>query len=104
MRHRLADWLRTADVPDQLVADIVLVVNEACTNCVEHAYRGHGDGTLRLDARIRNGAVRARVSSTAHRPGPRSTSPFVCRPVERGTVCLPRYAGSHPRDSRIDHG
>jgi PAS domain S-box-containing protein len=62
IRHRLAGWLRAADIPDPLVYDIVLAVSEACTNCVEHAYRGHGTGRLRLDARIRNGAVRARVT------------------------------------------
>ncbi len=64
IRHRLADWLRAADIPDPLIYDIVLVVNEACTNCVEHAYRGQGAGRLRLDARIRNGVVRARVTDT----------------------------------------
>ncbi len=64
IRHRLAAWLRAADVADQLVADIVLVVNEACTNCVEHAYREHGVGRLRLDARISDGAVCARVSDS----------------------------------------
>ena len=41
IRHRLTGWLRAADVPGELAADIVLVVNEACTNSVEHAYRGH---------------------------------------------------------------
>lgn len=28
IRHRLADWLRASDVPDELIDDIVLVVNE----------------------------------------------------------------------------
>jgi anti-sigma regulatory factor (Ser/Thr protein kinase) len=61
IRHRLAFWLRSAEVPDALAADVVLVVNEACTNCVEHAYRGHPVGTTVLQAKIADGEVRARV-------------------------------------------
>ncbi|GLE52443.1 SpoIIE family protein phosphatase [Mycobacterium montefiorense] len=62
IRHRLADWLRAADVPHDLVDDIVLVANEACTNCVEHAYRGHGLGTTLLEVKTVDGEVRARVT------------------------------------------
>lgn len=64
IRHRLAAWLRVADVPDALNADVALVVNEACTNCVEHAYRGHRVGTMLLEARIADGEVRARVADS----------------------------------------
>ncbi|WAJ44932.1 SpoIIE family protein phosphatase [Mycobacterium sp. Aquia_216] len=62
IRHRLADWLRAADVPRELVDDIVLVVNEACTNCVEHAYRGHGIGITLLEVKTVDGEVRARIT------------------------------------------
>lgn len=62
IRHRLADWLRSADVPDELAADIVLVVNEACTNCVEHAYAEHAAGTMLLDVALADGELHARVT------------------------------------------
>ncbi len=62
IRHRLTAWLRTADVPEAVAADIVLVVNEACTNCVEHAYRGHRIGTMLLEAEIAEGQVRTRIT------------------------------------------
>ncbi|EFG77506.1 PAS domain S-box protein [Mycobacterium parascrofulaceum ATCC BAA-614] len=62
IRHRLADWLRTAGVPDESAADIVLVVNEACTNCVEHAYSGQRLGTMVLDAELAQGEIRARIT------------------------------------------
>ncbi|HTY34327.1 SpoIIE family protein phosphatase [Mycobacterium sp.] len=62
VRHRLAAWLHTADVPEALAADIVLVVNEACTNCVEHAYRGHRIGTMLLEAEVADGQVRTRIT------------------------------------------
>ncbi|OBG01098.1 stage II sporulation protein E [Mycobacterium sp. 852014-52450_SCH5900713] len=62
IRHRLAEWLRTADVPDELAADIVLAVNEACTNCVEHAYTGQPLGTMLLDVELADGEIRARIT------------------------------------------
>jgi serine phosphatase RsbU (regulator of sigma subunit)/anti-sigma regulatory factor (Ser/Thr protein kinase) len=64
IRHRLAAWLRAADVPDAQAADIVLVVNEACTNCIEHAYRGHAIGAMLLQAEVTDGQVRTRVTDT----------------------------------------
>jgi PAS domain S-box-containing protein len=62
IRHQLADWLRAAEVPRELIDDIVLVVNEACTNCVEHAYRGHGAGTTLLEVETIDAEIRARVT------------------------------------------
>ncbi|OBI38627.1 SpoIIE family protein phosphatase [Mycobacterium sp. E2238] len=62
IRHRLAEWLRTADVPGELAADIVLVINEACTNCVEHAYSGQPLGTMLLDVELAGGEIRARIT------------------------------------------
>ncbi|MDT5280003.1 MAG: hypothetical protein QOJ20_1198 [Mycobacterium sp.] len=50
VRHRLAAWLRSAGVSESLAADIVLVVNEACSNSVEHAYRGREPGMMRIEA------------------------------------------------------
>jgi anti-sigma regulatory factor (Ser/Thr protein kinase) len=64
LRRRLAAWLRAADVSNALAADIVLVVNEACTNCVEHAYRGHPIGTMLLEVKIADGEVYARVTDS----------------------------------------
>src|ERR1700756_1657627 len=64
MRHRLNQWLRAAEVPEELSADIVLVVNEACTNCIEHAYRGHPVGSMLLEAKAADGEILARVSDT----------------------------------------
>ena len=64
IRHRLTGWLRAADVPDGLAADIVLVVNEACTNSVEHAYRGHPRGTMLLQAEVVEGEVHVRVGDS----------------------------------------
>ena len=39
-------------VPDAAGADIVLAVNEAATNCVEHAYRDSADGVMVVEATV----------------------------------------------------
>lgn len=62
IRHRLADWLRAEEVDEELAADIVLVVNEACTNCVEHAYGEDAAGTMLLEVKAADGEVRARIT------------------------------------------
>jgi anti-sigma regulatory factor (Ser/Thr protein kinase) len=61
VRQRLWSWLRTVAVPDDLASDIVLVVNEAATNCVEHAYVDSVAGVMGVDAAIVDAAVRVRV-------------------------------------------
>ena len=64
VRHELAEWLRSARVPDSLVADIVLVVNEACSNSVEHAYRGQDPGTMRIEATLDDRQVAVNLKGT----------------------------------------
>lgn len=64
IRHRLSDWLRDAGVPDPLIEDIVLVINEACTNCVEHAYRGHNVGTMLLEVKFVDDEIRAQITDS----------------------------------------
>lgn len=61
IRHRLAEWLQSNNIRSPLADDIVLVVNEACSNCVEHAYRGQTPGRMRVEAQVRDGQVRASV-------------------------------------------
>ncbi|AMO59115.1 anti-sigma regulatory factor [Mycolicibacterium phlei] len=52
IRHLLVAWLEPIGVPEATVADIVLAVNEAATNCVEHAYRDIDHGTVVVEATI----------------------------------------------------
>ncbi|KAA0092681.1 PAS domain S-box protein [Mycolicibacterium sp. P1-18] len=46
IRRQITAWLRATGIPDDLGGDIVLVVNEACTNSIEHAYRGATPGRM----------------------------------------------------------
>jgi anti-sigma regulatory factor (Ser/Thr protein kinase) len=61
IRHELAGWLQAGLVPDSTVADIVLAVNEACANSVEHAYRGHQPGKVRVEGENDGARVHLRI-------------------------------------------
>ncbi|OBI04314.1 ATP-binding protein [Mycobacterium scrofulaceum] len=52
MRRALRRWLEeVTEAPPQIRDDIILGVNEALANCVEHAYRDHPTtGTMKLQA------------------------------------------------------
>lgn len=62
VRHRLAAWLAANGASDSSVADLILVVNEACSNSVEHAYRGRDAGRMRVEAKIHDTQVHVRVT------------------------------------------
>jgi anti-sigma regulatory factor (Ser/Thr protein kinase) len=61
IRHRLAGWMRAAAIPENKVADIVLAVNEACANSIEHAYRGPKPGKVRVEAENDGARVQVRI-------------------------------------------
>ena len=48
MRHRLSSALASLDLPPGLREQLVLAVNEACMNIIQHAYQGGSDKTIRL--------------------------------------------------------
>jgi PAS domain S-box-containing protein len=64
VRRQLGDWLRGANVPDLLAEDIVLVVNEACSNSAEHAYRGQQPGMMCVQAAIEDRQIHIRVADS----------------------------------------
>ena len=62
IRHQLASWLQSAAVPDEQVADIVLSVNEACANSIEHGYRARKPGKVRIDGENDGARVHLKVT------------------------------------------
>jgi len=46
MRRELRGWLAASNVDEEVSADVVLAVDEACTNSIEHGYPGHAEGRL----------------------------------------------------------
>jgi PAS domain S-box-containing protein len=64
VRHQLGAWLRSVSVPGSLAADIVLVVNEACSNSAEHAYRGREPGMMRVAVALEDGHIQVQVADS----------------------------------------
>jgi PAS domain S-box-containing protein len=49
LRQQLSGWLHGAGVAEERVADIVLAVNEAVANSIEHGYQGRKPGKVRIN-------------------------------------------------------
>ncbi len=62
IRGQIAKWLRATGIPDDLAGDIVLVVNEACTNSIEHGYRAAEPGRMRVCAEAKGRGISIRIS------------------------------------------
>jgi PAS domain S-box-containing protein len=52
IRERVKAWLRSIGMPERPIADVVLAIGEACTNCIEHAYFGRSQGAVRVEADV----------------------------------------------------
>jgi anti-sigma regulatory factor (Ser/Thr protein kinase) len=61
IRHRLAAWLGAAGIPEGMAADIILAVNEAAANSIEHAYRGRKPGKVRIEGENDGARVHVRI-------------------------------------------
>ena len=64
VRERVADWLSSLGTPDERIGDIVLVVNEACSNSAEHAYRGQPPGPMRVHAAVDDQHIHIQVADS----------------------------------------
>ncbi|MBJ7337923.1 SpoIIE family protein phosphatase [Mycolicibacterium sp.] len=62
VRGQLTRWLRATGIPDDLAGDIVLVVNEACTNSIEHGYRATAPGRMLVCAEAKGRGISIRVT------------------------------------------
>jgi PAS domain S-box-containing protein len=61
VRHQFGAWMRAAAVPEGTIADIILAVNEAAANSIEHAYRGHKPGVVRIEAENDGARIHVRI-------------------------------------------
>jgi PAS domain S-box-containing protein len=62
IRAQLGNWLRATGIPDDLAGDIVLVVNEACTNSIEHGYRDRTPGRMVLHVQAKGRGITIRIT------------------------------------------
>jgi serine/threonine-protein kinase RsbW len=77
-RHALAAFARDHGASPQRAADIALVVSEACTNAVVHAYvEAPEPGTVELEATPAHGALYVLVRDRGRGPVPRRDSPGI---------------------------
>jgi anti-sigma regulatory factor (Ser/Thr protein kinase) len=87
IRRQLAGWLEPIGVSSSLVSDVVLVVNEACTNCIEHAYRGIEAGPMCVEANLVHGQIVVDISDNGvwqpppSQPGTRGRGVAIMRAV-----------------------
>ncbi|OBK11096.1 SpoIIE family protein phosphatase [Mycobacterium asiaticum] len=77
LRRRLTSWLQAAEVGEVQAGDIVLVLSEACTNCVEHAYvgrdAGQDTGDMSLEVELIGDEIHARVIDSGRWQPPAQT-------------------------------
>lgn len=57
MRRALAGWLESVDMEPERRGDAILAVAEAAANAAEHAYAFDGRGIVRVEGRVRDGAL-----------------------------------------------
>jgi anti-sigma regulatory factor (Ser/Thr protein kinase) len=53
-----------AAIPDELVADIVLAVNEACANSIEHGYRDRNPGVVRVEGENDGAQIHLKITDS----------------------------------------
>ena len=76
LRHQLAAWLRGDGVSEERVADIVLAVNEAVANSIEHGYQGRRPGKVRVNGANDGACIHLKVTDKG-RWKPAATDPGV---------------------------
>lgn len=57
LRSAFSHWCESVAIPGNVIADLVLVLDELVTNIVEHAYQGNANGCIELIARVEHCCV-----------------------------------------------
>lgn len=60
-------------IPSETVLDLKLAVDEACTNIIEHGYKGTDPGSIILSFRIEPGRILVQITDFGHVFEPAST-------------------------------
>jgi serine/threonine-protein kinase RsbW len=103
-RDRLRRWLRALRWPPGQLADIVLAVNEAVSNGVEHAYRAAVPGLIDIEARVLGDPPDGRrVEVTVRDSGSWRPSSAAAENRGRG-IPLMRACMDHVTVDGTDHG
>ena len=57
VRGLVRTYLINEGFSEERAGEIVLAVDEACTNAMRHSYGGKGEGRLKLTVRLRDGSI-----------------------------------------------
>jgi anti-sigma regulatory factor (Ser/Thr protein kinase) len=61
-RRALHDWLLAAGADEDWIHEVLVAASEACSNALEHAYRGGAPGVVELHATMTAGSVEVVVA------------------------------------------
>jgi len=65
-RDFITDCCRRYQVPGEIILDLKLAVDEACTNIITHGYKGMDPGSIILSFRIESDRVLVEVTDFGH--------------------------------------
>lgn len=65
VRERMREAVERAGCPPKTVAAIVIAVNEACVNIIQHAYKGDTSGEIELSVRCRGAELEVLITDFA---------------------------------------
>ena len=69
-RQFISDCCASHNVPHDTVFDLKLAVDEACTNIIEHGYKGMDPGSIILSFRITPDRILVQITDFGHIFGP----------------------------------
>jgi serine/threonine-protein kinase RsbW len=65
-RQFISDCCTSSNVPDGAVFDLKLAVDEACTNIIEHGYKGMDPGSIILALRVEPDRALVQITDFGH--------------------------------------
>jgi len=65
-REFISDCCGRHNVPDETVFQLKLAVDEACTNVIEHGYKGMDPGSIILSFRIESDRILVQITDFGH--------------------------------------
>ena len=80
IRSLVRGWVQSWEVDEKTAHDVVLAVDEACTNAIRHAYEGRSDGAVELILHAEPDHLEIQVSDQGL---PCPTKCAVKRPLQR---------------------